>query len=66
MVAKLLIIWAHWIYGVKFLKLHIMFGLRIKLMAFCLLFLANGVDGQYDSVRYDMTTLLLLGFMTLR
>jgi gliding motility-associated-like protein len=33
-----------------------MFGLRIKLMAFCLLFVANGVAGQYDSVRYDMTT----------
>lgn len=33
-----------------------MFGLRIKLMTLCLLFVANGVAGQYDSVRYDMTT----------
>lgn len=32
-----------------------MFGLRITVMAFCLLFMANGVAGQYDSVRYDMT-----------
>ena len=40
----------------KFLKLHKMFGLRITLTTICLLFMANGVVGQYDSIRYDMTT----------
>jgi hypothetical protein len=33
-----------------------MLGLRITLTTICLLFMANGVVGQYDSIRYDMTT----------